>query len=973
MDEAALPDGDLTLLGVEERTVFSAAGMVASAQNCRFRFKRATTRDGITILPWGLGNGLTPFTDVYGGFVFANENGSEQYIVVAANGGVYYTRPNGIARAVKLPKGVTLTKGTFKRFIQANASLILLRGIEQNDANLTTAQETLRPLKLSPNSDGNPDWDTGFQYISQENIWPATLKAATNRVFFPANNLLVGDPVQFAGNGQSLPAAVTAGQTYFVLATPSGDEFTISAAPGGTQLTWNTIPTDSKTYAVEVTVLDGAYPIPEANDGMFAQNRLFLINGKDTLAVSDIGDFTRYVPTQSTFRINSGDAYTLVYTYLFNADTLLCFKDGNVSKVTGVSGDLSGAVGPLNVTQAYGMAAASVADIGTDVFWLSSELRITSLQLTQFNLEQGNDAALNDPLIQTFGRINPGAASAARLAVFDSYLLVALPLDDATVLGTVNVVPAGSTYTTAYAQYGGATTGYSTTVTVTAGQEYLYSQGENDQLLVNGSEILEGDCTFTATGTTVTLVGYIPTAWPITATVVPAGGEFSILPTGAEYTGDYADGFQFVQAVVAGESYTYTQGANDAKCFYGPGQYLSASGSFTAVTDTITLTSNVIYAPVTATLLPVVASGVNTGVAVYDFLNQAWAGTDEAPGITCVVDWLKFKYNGRDSLGFIGADGYLHLYNDGYEDETVAAITPYADVLLDVLGQVTGGMTFQVGDGTTITLSTGATVNSGTTWGVGPIGSTVGRQNLWADANGQGGYNPAATSPWNPGTGITVEQIDYGVRFINAGGTTAPVVKVWGSTVANGYKYWALVDSHQGNEIQSTGINMHLTSRAYPCKSWATYAMIATTGGRMDFKGYSGVKLHLGAWSPNYTIQTLTQGQNDFQPYVTAEQRDYLKFLAPADAAAWARDNSNDDFNKSGREDYAYPETGTGIFLGSGINFDALQQYPHSVPLSERGLFVQLDITNTAGRLEIWGVEMEAQTGESLSGVQIKG
>ena len=74
-DEASLPDGDLTFNGVEERTVYSPAGFVNRAVNCRFRTLRAATRDGITLLPWGPSGGLGKWTDVYGGFVFADPNG----------------------------------------------------------------------------------------------------------------------------------------------------------------------------------------------------------------------------------------------------------------------------------------------------------------------------------------------------------------------------------------------------------------------------------------------------------------------------------------------------------------------------------------------------------------------------------------------------------------------------------------------------------------------------------------------------------------------------------------------------------------------------------------------------------------------------------------------------------------------------------------------------------------------------------
>jgi hypothetical protein len=689
-----------------------------------------------------------------------------------------------------------------------------------------------------------------------------------------------------------LPAPLVAGQTYFVAAIPNGDEFTVAATPGGSGVTWNLNPTDSATYAATATLLDGAYPIPEASDGIFAQNRLFLIDGKDTVAVSDIGDFTRYVPTQSEFRINQGDAYTLKYLYLFNESTLLLFKNGNVSKVLGVTGDLSGATGPLNVTQAYGMAAPSVADIGTDVYWLNSELRVTSLNLTQLNKEQGTNQALSDPLLRTFGRINPGVADRARLAVFDGYLHVALPLDDALVVDPTNLVPAGTKYTAGF--------GTDALFVTTPGQIYRWSAGPNDGQIVsaNTATPYAGDCIFTATGNYVNF---------LRNPNVPEDPNL----------------------------------------------------------------------PVTATLQRVIAQNCNTAVAVYDFLNQAWCGTDESQ-VTCVVDWLKFTYNGKQQLAFIGADGYFHLYADGYEDETVQPGDLYVDLFCDQNSLLWGGTgaqdTLQINGGTLITQQLGNNFNTATTWGINvpSMGAS-----LWQDAGGNGGYNPAALNPWSA-PNVTITPIADGIRLVPTNGVL-PTIKINGTAVPTTagivsgtwvFKYY--FDWHSGISIQPVDIVSRVLTRAYPCKSFQSYAKALTTGLRTDFKRYTCAQLHLAGWSPNYSISTVTQGQGDEEPYVTGETRNYLNYFTPATAAPWNPSNQSDDFHNPNREDYAYPETGAGILLGSGVNFDQLQEYTDTVPLSERGIYVQIDLQNTAGHLELAGLELEAQMGEQNSGPSVK-
>ena len=867
-DEASLPDGDLQFIGVDERTVFSAAGYVYRGRNCRFRYKRAAQRDGIRVLPFGLGlDGRTPFSGVLGATVFLDPVSKVEWIIVATTAGVWRTRVNSLAQPVPLPAGVTLTRGTFTRFISALGSVVMLRGLG-NDA----ADNGLTPLICK-------DLNAGFQFVTQENQWPVTLDAATNLVTLSANNLVLGDPVQFSAPlipqfpnpdlDYALPSAITAGQTYYVVSTPNASTFGISATPGGTAITWNTSTTDATVYAAILTVLDGAVPIPPAQDGLFAQNRLFLIDGADTALASDIGDFTRYQPATAEFTINQGDAYLLKYLYLFNEATLLFFKTGLVSKATGVTGDLSGAAGPLNVTQAYGMAAPSVADIGTDVYWLNSELRLTSLQLTELNKEQGTNNALSDPLLRTFGRINAGAASGARLAVFDGYLFAALPLDDAQLLDAANQVLNGFTGGTASLGpvYDG--TGHYAVTGLMAGQEYRYTQGRNDSTLVNGTETLPGPAPFIAQGTTVTLAG----------------------------------------------------------------------------------TPNAL---VSATVQTVTASAVNTAIAVYDFLNGAWCGTDEQ-GPVNVVDWLKLNVNGKPVLASMGADGYLHVHNDGYEDEQVAPVAaPYADILVTSLPSGTDNVRVD-------SLSTHPN-----------RGRAQAHANLGWNCDTLADAQTTLAAALNPSGNLTVTAIDGGVRvempaYTNAGlnyPAELPRVTITGT--------WAYVDNHSGNEIQPLAIAAKLTTRAYPCRSWASYALIYTTGGRLDFKRYTCATLHLATWNPDYTIATRTNGAGDATEYDTGAMPNTLKYYT-FDTADWDPSNSNDDFNAPNRQDYSYPFTGQGLLLNSGVKLDELQEQAQRVPLNERALYVQLHIENNAGRLELVALAMEAQEGETIAGVAVKG
>jgi hypothetical protein len=431
-DESSTPANDLKFVGVDERQPAAQVdpGYVCGARNSRFRNGRIEPREGIGLLPWMKGNGLTPFTETYGGGVFSDPNQSGEWILIAADGGVWKTRPNRTCLPVPLPDGETLTAATFKKFIQANAAIILLRGL------------TADPLVCY-------DLELGFQKIPKVNVWAVLFDHATNQVQLEAHGFLVGDAMQFDVAGSAIavtapelsgtqtvgvntpPPQITIGQTYFVGTVVDADHFTVVTA-GGTQLIWNTGADDTACDIGQVQALDGASEIPPSANGVFVGNRLDLINGKDTFLQSDIGDFTRYAPLPNTFRINQGDAYSLLALRVMNEDTMLCFKSGNVQKVVGIGNDISLARGPLNVTDQYGIAGPDAhCQHGNDVYFLTNELRVSSIILTELSKEQQAPAHLSDPLVKTFGRINAAAAGRAKLTSFDEYLMVALPLDDA--------------------------------------------------------------------------------------------------------------------------------------------------------------------------------------------------------------------------------------------------------------------------------------------------------------------------------------------------------------------------------------------------------------------------------------------------------------------------------------------------------------------------------------------------------------
>ena len=176
IDDAPQTDGDTRWVGVDERLDpgILPPGYVASARNCRFRNGQVETRGGDTVWPWMRGTGLTKFGTVFCATTFSDPIDGLEWIVVAADSGVWATRPNNVAKQVSLPGGVTLTAADAIQLVQCFNVLLLLRGAD-------TA-----PLVCAAGL------DTGFTAITQTPSGTGT-ESIPNSAFglFFANRLLL--------------------------------------------------------------------------------------------------------------------------------------------------------------------------------------------------------------------------------------------------------------------------------------------------------------------------------------------------------------------------------------------------------------------------------------------------------------------------------------------------------------------------------------------------------------------------------------------------------------------------------------------------------------------------------------------------------------------------------------------------------------------------------------------------------------
>lgn len=623
--------------------------------------------------------------------------------------------------------------------------------------------------------------------------------------------------------------------------------------------------------------IPGELPIPNSNTGTYFQNRLLVPfkpagGKKDRVAVGDIGNYTRYTYPVNSFRLNEGQSDEIVEIVPHGQQSVVVFKQSSILYVDGLTPDSNGQYSGayLNeLTSRHGLAARrGWTKVGRDIYYLTSDGTFTSLGLT----EEGRVSAkgvepLSAQLPKTFARINPAYIEQAQATTWNDYIYLALPLDDAELLGD-NLVPSGAAYNISVANYNTDTAapvllGTYTLNGLTVGKKYRWTQNgreTNYRLSLTGPD-LHGSGIFTATGTTVTIDG------------------------------------------------------------------AAAQG-------------------VTCTVQEVIAEGVCNAVAVYDTVNQAWAGTDESPGITTVKRWLKLDWDGRERLFYLTPDGYIRLYEEPTaQDETWQTIDPYMDAI--ILRVPSSSVTFEVNSGTTITVDNG-TANTGTTWGrFCPLPSTTSdyhsRRNLWNDTTSSYGFDPSLANNWSaPNT--TPSEIAYGVRF-TATNDTLPVM---GGSVQEAEVY---IDNHDTSEIRSVPIATTLITRGY------SYNTIAN-------KRTLDLILRLAWWNPTWSVSILTPGVAEETAWET--DKTYTRGASFTDGvAAAAVTNADGTLHRADQQDYSILlDATTGTQLGDG-----LQLYRHQYRKWARRLdakeapWFRIKITNTTGSLRILATGLTTRPG----------
>lgn len=394
-----------------------------------------------------------------------------------------------------------------------------------------------------------------------------------------------------------------------------------------------------------------------------------------------------------------------------------------------------------------------------------------------------------------------------------------------------------------------------------------------------------------------------------------------LVATGSRYD-SFAGGY-FLPLEV-GKTYRWIPGANEAIADNGNATNFSMTGptDFTAQSAQMSAVGNAPGLPVTASLRQIF-KGTNNAVLVYNFVNEAWEGVDQASGLE-VKFFFVFPYNGRDRLFFVSPDGWVNLYEETSED---GLSVPYVDVT--VTNKPAVGNTLRVNGGTVVTAANAAS-NAGTAWGCDTLGHA--QTNVFVSDDFTAGFMPGLAGVWAAPNCFAVRTTN-GVRFYGINGIL-PAVVVTGA--------WATLTYHTRQ-----GIATDFVSRGY-----------ATVQRPLGVKRGQELEVQMETWGPQYSLSVIGEGVSGETVFVSAETRDRTKFDRPWDAAPFVVDNSGNNFATAGRQDYSVvlATAASQLNLQNGIALDLHQEVRRKAHAPARAQAAQVRVVNTAGRIRILGI-----------------
>ncbi len=179
--------------------------------------------------------------------------------------------------------------------------------------------------------------------------------------------------------------------------------------------------------------------IPFSNQATYYQNRLWAMQGKDTIAASQALDFANFNVLSAVFNLNVGTSDYVVSSYPFGNNSLVVFKNRSSYLLQNVQGALS-SVTSTEITRQLGIIGINACTaVGPDIIYMSSDRNITSVRLNIQNATQSVTVPISRNINPIMKRVNWAYGYKVSMGYWNNLLFVALPLDNSTTCNTIIV------------------------------------------------------------------------------------------------------------------------------------------------------------------------------------------------------------------------------------------------------------------------------------------------------------------------------------------------------------------------------------------------------------------------------------------------------------------------------------------------------------------------------------------------------
>jgi hypothetical protein len=158
--------------------------------------------------------------------------------------------------------------------------------------------------------------------------------------------------------------------------------------------------------------------------------------GPDTLGASDELDYTSIDIANNNFRINTGEAASIVGAHAFRKNQIIVGNSRSLDVLTGFIGDLANASMDVLNTEVNLAARKAMAMVGADLFLLASKPAGGVFRVSEIDLSgslMAEPVPVSDKVQTLIDRINWPYAGGAIMQTHGIYLFVFAPIDDSTV------------------------------------------------------------------------------------------------------------------------------------------------------------------------------------------------------------------------------------------------------------------------------------------------------------------------------------------------------------------------------------------------------------------------------------------------------------------------------------------------------------------------------------------------------------